>query len=304
MSRHCLRGCSPGCPPGCSQGCSSHRRHRLGFTLVELLVALPLATLVAASAVVLLVGQAQHMRAAESRSGGVRELRHARLALETDFAPLRPGDFASLSDSLIEFRAQLGLVRLCTADHGGALVVSANESDRAWLATVRAGDVITLWLWPTNPSAEPVAHSAVITGPASMLTVGLCGADSSRLRWTVPAAGFSSGMRFAGAPARVQRDTRYSHYRSGAHWWLGRRTRDASGWDGVQPVAGPLHSAVGKGMRVRALDAFGNDTSLLDATAVRVEFRAPRRVSRGSRATYDSTFFDVSLRGAAAGGRP
>lgn len=280
-------------------------RNSIGFTLVELLVALPLTTLVAAAAALLLVRQAQHMRTAESRTGGGRELRHARLALETDLAPLRPQDIASISDSLIEFRAQLGIVRLCGTDPGGALTVSANESDRAWLSTVRAGDIATLWHWPVPSGSPPVAITTAITGPASAATLGRCGADSSQLRWTLPTNALAPGMRFVGAPAHIQRDTRYSHYRSGTHWWLGRRTRDASGWDGVQPVAGPLRNAVGRGMRVRAVDAQGNETLLLDsAAAIHVELRVTRVVTRESRATYDSAAFAVSLRGTPAGRRP
>jgi prepilin-type N-terminal cleavage/methylation domain-containing protein len=280
-------------------------RHRTGFTLVELLVALPLATLAAATAALLLVRQAQHMRVAESRSSGSRELRHARLTLETELAPLHPGDFTSIADSLIEFRAQLGIVRACAIQGNGVLVVSAAESDRPWLAAVRAGDAITVWQWPVQTGGEPTAHSSPISGPASPLTVGLCGADSSRLRWTIPVTGIVAGMRLVGAPARIQRDTRYSHYRSGTHWWLGRRTRDATGWDGVQPVAGPLLSASAKGMRIRALDASGNGTHAVDSvSAVTLELRAPRAVARGARTTYDSTLFEVSLRGARTGGRP
>lgn len=55
---------------------------------------------------------------------------------------------------------------------------------------------------------------------------------------------------WAGSPLLVQRLTRYVHYRSGAAWWLGRRTRSSSGWEVVQPVFGPLASPAHGGMRL------------------------------------------------------
>ena len=282
-----------------------HRRRALaGFTLVELLVALPLTVLVAAMATVVMVRQVQHIRSAESRSGGSRELRHARLAMESDFGPLQPHDFVSVADSLIEFRTQLGVAQICRLDPGNALTVSASDHDGDWLASVRAGDAITLWTWDGAGDTPPHPLQATVVGVASPLGHGRCGADSSERRWRIPVSGVSQTLVLTGTPARFQRGVRYSHYRSGSDWWLGRRTRDANGWDVVQPLAGPLQPPAQAGMRASLRDAAGTPVGADAATALHVSLRMPRAVQGRSPASDDSVHFETTLRGAASAPRP
>lgn len=276
---------------------------RRGFTLVELLVALPLAALVAASAALLLVQQARHIRSGEARGRGVRELRHARLVLETDLAALRADDLLIVSDSLLEFRAQLGVGIVCDIDISGALVVVAGDSGGSWVGGARAGDQVTVWNWPAEVGAMPVALSATVRSAPVTMPAGICGPlpDSSTLqrRWKLDIGGLPPSARVGGAPFRLQRFTRYSHYRSGTHWWLGRRTRDLTGWDVVQPLAGPLQSAARRGMRVRAIDRGGADATAGDSVkALRIELRAPREGPASAGTGEDSLRFEITLRGA------
>ncbi|HEY0931457.1 MAG TPA: hypothetical protein VGE27_16160 [Gemmatimonas sp.] len=277
---------------------------RRGFTLVELTVALPLAILVAALAAVILVRQAQHVRTSESRSGAVRELRHARLTMETDLASLNAEDVVSVADSLIEFRAHLGIARSCAVDPTGSVTVTIADADRLWLAGLRAGDIITLWRGGRSPTARPTSVRTTVLATATSTGRGSCGADTNQARWNIPIAGVGPGTFLVGTPARLQRLTRYSHYRSGTHWWLGRRTRDAHTWDGVQPLAGPLQSYAKRGMRVHLVNAMGSITSATDsAAALVVKLHAPRTVSMTPVAADESVHFEIAMRGAAASAR-
>lgn len=85
---------------------------------------------------------------------------------------------------------------------------------------------------------------------------------------------------------RVSRRTRYDLYRGGdGHWYLGMREWNApsGGFNGVQPVAGPLHAysvrAARTGLRFSYLDRNGRPVSAPAGTtavaAVVVEARAP-----------------------------
>lgn len=284
-------------------------RHERGFTLVELLVALPLAALVAASAALLLVQQARHIRGGEARGQAVRELRHARLVLETDLAVLHADDLLIVSDSSLEFRAQLGIGIVCDIDPSGALVVVAGDSGGSWMGGTRAGDQFTVWSWPAGIGAIPAATTATVRSAPVSMPAGACGPVPDPVvhqrRWKLDIGGLPPSTRVSGAPFRLQRFTRYSHYRSGTQWWLGRRSRDLTGWDVVQPLAGPLQSAARRGMRVRTIDMGGADATAGDSVkALRIELRAPREGSASAGAGEDSLRFEITLRGASRASSP
>ena len=290
--------------PQCSRPRGTARSAR-GFTLVELLVALPLAALVVASAALLLVQQLRQVRGAEATGRGVRELRHARLVLETDLAPLRSADLRFVSDTLLEFQAQLGVGIVCEYSASGTAVVAASDSLGTWMSTARAGDRFNGWTWPDSIGATPVAVTAMLGGEPVRAPSGPCGPLPGLQRWRLDIEGPPPSARLAGTPFRLQRLTRYSHYRSGSQWWLGRRSHDLSGWDVVQPVVGPLLSGTAEGMRIHMLDARGDDVASVDsARGLRVELRAPR--SRGAWPSIGDqrVRFEVAFRAALTGHSP
>jgi hypothetical protein len=111
----------------------------------------------------------------------------------------------------------------------------------------------------------------------------------------------SSVRDIVGAVVAARRRTRLSLYRSGASWFLGKRTRTAGVWDVVQPVAGPFLSPAQGGMTVRVLDAAGAVTLRLDAAAaVRFELRADRAPDGRLPPRRDTAAFEVVLRAESA----
>jgi type II secretory pathway pseudopilin PulG len=272
-------------------------RSRRGLSLVELLVALPLAALAAACAAVLLVRSAAVSRTAAATLSASRELRHAARLATDDLSALDGRSLVSWTDTLLEYHAQVGVAVACSDAAGTTIDVATGgaDDDAAWLATLRAGDLLHSWSPAAEPGAPPAAVDAVVTGPAVALTRGTCGEQADVRRWRLALG--TAVSAFGGAPVLVRRRTRLQHYRSGSEWWLGRRTRDAAGWEVMQPVAGPLRSAAMRGMEVEALDTRGVITAVADSIAqLRIRLRgAP---PRGAPHVRDSAEILVPLQGA------
>lgn len=277
-------------------------RRRCGTTLVELLVALPLTLLVAVMAVALLLHVARAARSQSARVTTARELRHARLILAHDLEALHGQDIVHLSDTLLEIRAHLGIAVLCGVPNGTTIDVALPEATPgvSWVPSVRAGDDLKTWALPTTPSDTPqVMVGSLIQAPAA-LGVGACGPAPMappRPRWRLSLQSAFAMSPTPGLPVSVGRPVRYRHYQSGARWWLGRRTRDAGGWDVTQPVAGPFVSRVEDGMKVSGYTRAGVPTTVPESLALlRITLRAPRREHDARSPIVDSATLEVALR--------
>lgn len=292
---------------------SRRARVRRGGTLVELLIALPMAALLAAAAAATLIGAWRLVRRAESSQGGTRELRHAQAAFESELRPLRAGDIQTLRDTAVEFDALLGTGVVCAATTGSpglsdrVEMASADPADSrgvSWASTVQIGDALSLWRADADRLASLVEHRttvrAVSWGDACTASPWMAGwADQRTVRLTLADA--SPSALVVGAPVALRRRTRLTLYRSGVLWYLGKRTRTSGVWDGVQPVAGPLLSPALRGMSAGLLDASGAATlRIADAAAVRVELRADRAPDGRIAARRDTATFDVVLRAESA----
>ncbi len=287
---------------------------RRGGTLVELLIALPIAALLAVAAAATLIGGWRLVRRAQSSQGGTRELRHAQAAFEAELRPLRARDIQSLSDTAVEFDALLGAGVLCAAVSGATLsagerldVASGDPADPrgvSWASSVQVGDELSLWRAGRDSLASLVELRTMVRaiswGSACAASPWMAGwADQRTVRITV--ADVSPSPVVVGSAVAVRRRTRLSLYRSGASWFLGKRTRAGSAWNVVQPVAGPLLSAAQRGMTARLLDAAGIVTLVVaDGAAIRIELRAERASDGRSSARRDTAAFDVVLRAESA----
>lgn len=283
---------------------------RPGSTLVELLVSLPLAMLVAAAAALLLVRVARSSRAQSSVLTDVRELRHGRLVLLADLQPVGGSDLHVVTDSLLEFRGYQGVLTLCGHAGGGSLIVAVPPaSGDSWLAAVRAGDGVTLWQ-QAGTVAPPRSLTSTVRLPPSPQDVAPClGGPASAVsrRWRLTIADTAHRL-VPGTPVVVTRDVRFRHYRAGARWWLGRQSRDGSGWETTQPVAGPLRPA-GLGMRVRARTETGAawpfDPAAPDSVKARIRLldimiSMARQIRDTGAIAIDSVAVLVPLRGGRA----
>lgn len=285
---------------------------RTGSALVELLVALPLLALLASVSLVLLLGAQRAAQQSDRTLTASHELRHATAVLAAALRPLSAHDVVTWSDTTIEFVATVGTGIVCDGrgPRDRIQLVAASTADPARAHThspPQSGDDITVFLAATDTGLTPRPHNAHVQSASSSnhcLASPLI--DSSpdvgartmtvRLSDTLPA------NAVVGTPARISRHVRYTLYKSGTSYFLGRQERDNSGWDITQPVAGPLQPPSALGLLVQIRDRHNatlvpGDTG---AAVIRIELRAPARVvprGRTGRTTIiDSTAIELSLR--------
>ncbi len=286
-------------------------RPRHGSTLIELLVALPLALLAAAAAALLLIHVARAARTQSAALSTSRELRHARLLLTAELEPLDGRDLVLVTDTLLEVRSHLGVLIACDGRDPANLLVSvpSGTSDQ-WVSTLRIGDDVRGWQPSFAAGEPPVERAARLRDTPTSVAQAPCLANERAAvsRWRLPLAD-STVTLLPGAPVLVRRDTRLQHYRSGGAWWLGRRQRDGALWDGLQPAAGPFASAADGGIRLRAMSSSETPIAvrapLADSIAERIagieiSLRAPRRLPGVGGARVDSASTLVAFRATAA----
>ena len=300
------------------------RRTRSGTTLLDLLVALPLIALLGITAIQLLLGVHRTVIRTDGTLGATRELRHGASVLSTELRGLRSRDLVAWADTAVEFDATVGMGVTCavSADRMSVDVVEGDANAAAdanaigadalaatWNQPPQPGDRALLWVAGPTPTdtlrGVEVTVRSVATGSGCGLSplAGFRGAGSERIELSAPVP----GVLAVGTPIRIIRRTRYSLYRaSDGDWFLGRRTRGPSGWDVIQPVAGPLLPARAFGMVVTVHDTTGSpmgDALAGTAARVGVALRAPRKAGRATTSTIltDSAFIEVALRSARRG---
>ncbi|WP_434478321.1 hypothetical protein [Gemmatimonas sp.] len=286
-------------------------RPRQGSTLVELLVALPLALLAAATAALLLIHVARVARMQSAVLSTTRELRHARLLLTAELEPLDGRDLVVVTDTLLEVRSHLGVLIVCEGRNPANLLVAvpAGTADQ-WVSTLRVGDDVRGWQPSVAAGEPPVDRTSRLRETPTSVAHAPCLANERAAvpQWRLSLAD-STLTLLPGAPVLVRRDTRLQHYRSAGAWWLGRRQRDGALWDGLQPAAGPFASAADGGIRLRAMTSGEMPVAVLaplaDSIAERIagvelSLRAPRRVPGLGGGRVDSASTLVAFRATAS----
>jgi hypothetical protein len=228
------------------------------------------------------------------------------------------------TDTAVEFDATVGTGVTCAVSPDRMSVdVVASDADAAadasaigadalaatWNQPPQPGDRALIWIAGPTPADSlrdlEVSVRAVVPGTSCGLSplTAFRGGVSERIELSASIPGALA----IGTPIRIMRRTRYALYRaSDGDWFLGRRTQGPSGWDVIQPVAGPLLPARAFGMVVTVHDAAGapmSDPVSGTAARVGVALRAPRKAGRATTATIlsDSAFIEVALRGARGG---
>ena len=290
---------------------------RRGSSLLELLVALPLLALLGLVAVQLLLSVQRTIVRDDASRFASRELRQASAILLSELRMVSAGDLLSWTNTSVEFLGPVGAGIVCATRDSTLFVVgdestSANvPSDNApdatgalWLQPVQAADQLTVWLRGPSLTDTLRAHIATIGtigGGANchgspLLPLGATPTTALTLSTPLPP------QVAIGAPVKVQRRYQYSLYRAAdGAWYLGRRTFGAGGWDVVQPVAGPLASAIERGVAFTVRDRHGTSLALPTDSAARVDIalRAPRPPVLGAgRTEPDSLRVSIALRGA------
>jgi len=287
-----------------------------GMSLIELLVALPLVALLGFLAITLLLTVQRDAVRLDGTIGASRELRHAAGILFADLRTARSEDLVAWTDTSLELESTVATGVVCAASFPTTMVAIAEASasaaglhatpdpvDAIWNSTPQPGDRALLWLAGPTAFDEDIGATAAIRAVTTSTDCGRSPLRSASQRETARLTFRDTlvGRAAIGAPVRVTRRARYSLYRaSDGDWFLGRRTRGVSGWDIVQPVAGPLAAARDRGLVVSVHDAAGNQLpgGMGRALSIEVALRAPRTTgpSRPRTLAPDSTRITIALR--------
>ena len=277
-------------------------RHRCGFTLAELVVALGLSGVTFGSFAIIVARQertytelARRVRARNQSSEGMAALMTELRGIAPRAGDIPPG---GARDSAIEFRANVGSFIVC--ERRGQTIVAGLAS---FATTPKPGD--TAWVYVDADDAPrwaplpvvgvallPIAHPVECGLPAQASAI-LTNRPSPSHRYSLALAQGPPPDSSGRAPVRVTRQVRYSLYRApDSQWYLGRRE-----WSGVQgrfetiqPVSGPYadHAAL-RYSEATGLDLPSGTAAADRIAAIRLSFRAP-----GGR--QDSTSIVIGVR--------
>jgi prepilin-type N-terminal cleavage/methylation domain-containing protein len=252
---------------------------RRGYTLIELIVALSV------GAVVIGLGASigfRHQRfhrdvvIAVERADELDELVALMPISLRGIAP-GEGDIApgGARDTSLEFRAVIASAVACDSASSTVLLAPADASPRlaAVLSRPQAGD--TAWILDASGPTESWLTRAItqVFDSAAVCRLGNAAPDGLSARPSI-------ALRLDGIPpetptvVRVTRPWRYSLYHaSDGDWYLGAKEWNPAllRYNTIQPVAGPLASAAGGGLRFRYVDSLG-----ADLTAIPLD---PRRIA-------------------------
>ena len=300
------------------------QRH-VGFTLVELLIALIVGGTVAAAVVGVLRRQQRFYVDAGALVARRVALRDATGIIPGELRSLAPpaGDVIAFSDSSFDILATIGTAVACDTVAGGEAIDLAPGSSpgATTLATLTAfttapdtGDLALIFDAGADDSSSDDAWSALrIAGVSS--GNGLC--DSSPLAPAIQAGGATTRLRFVlgervrptvrpGAFVRVLRRVRYRFYRAASgDWFLGYSEWNGAGFESVQPVSGPFapYAVRGQsGIRFRYFDAtdvelpVGSDARGIARIEVTAHGAAGSGLSRSGAIRRDSQTVTIRLR--------
>jgi len=278
-----------------------------GFSLVELLVALVVASIVLAGVGAALLG-AQRFYFAQAQVLEVQQ--NVRVVAQVLSGELRgldagDGDIVAMSDTAITFKAPRAFSVICAVPDvvRGVLVVRSSltsglravDPARDSLLVFRDGDPMLdtddRWL---RSSVSATGSAACADGAAgSRLTLGGTVGGLAQLDGVTP-----------GSPVRAFEVVRYRLYGDGGGtWWLGTQSFTGGGWSVTSPIAGPLRPR--DGLAFAYADAAGELVSSPSAVrlvriVVRGRSSAPiRSVGRPAGAYQDSAVVSVFLRNSA-----
>ena len=283
---------------------------RRGFSTVELLVALTMAAVIAASLGAVLRRQQRFFTNASIVVERRVSLRDATAILQSELRGIAAagGDVLAFSDSALELRTTIGGAIACDTLPGGAGVdlSPVRPPPAVPLATFstspQPGDIALVFDQGASPRddddrwiATDIASTAQVSTACltSPLLDAVADAGTSRLRLRFNATTLPPTVS-PGAFVRVVRRVRYRLYRSGTgEWYLGYAEWDGAAFGVVQPVSGPFASysrrAGASGLALRYFDDTGVQLTIAaDAPRIaRVEVVA--RSAPGSSLIQEST---------------
>lgn len=265
------------------------RRLRRGFTLIEIMVAIVLLSIIVGGLLAVVMEQERFYDGATEVMEVRDNLRRIGDLLPAEMRGMAPleGDLISMMDSAVEFRAPTGASIVCTINLARTTITVppvALQSDAgltSWAAAPLLSD--SMFVFDSRDSlVDTLIARQIVAAP----TVGACPTTTG---FTSSVAEAAAGLTFVlndtlplsvpvGAPIRFFRRVRYSLYQSATDrlWYMGYRDFVPSrspAWSTIQTVAGPLMpyaSSGATGLRFTYRDSVGNAvTAAADAPRVR-----------------------------------
>lgn len=279
---------------------------RRGFTLVELLVALVMLGIVSASVYQVLVSNQRVYRQQTQRIELNDNLRSAIAMVPGELRELSANDpsgtdIIAMAESTITYKAMRNLYVTCAPQIIGTLLLLDTmviglrsleaERDSVLILADRRTDISTDDVW---------LHQNVV----SVTTGNLCPGAAPSINVTISPGVLAADTVLRGTPVRgfeVQEIRKYPD--AWGNLWLGARRYTKSpaaspGWQGLQPVVGPL---AGRGLVLAYFDSTGavtTDRTLVARVSVTVIGRTAQPVQTGGTVDYllDTLVTNVALR--------
>ncbi|MEP6778507.1 MAG: hypothetical protein ABJC26_01365 [Gemmatimonadaceae bacterium] len=293
----------------------SRIRQRAGHTLVELIVALPVAALLGTVAMGLLLDTHRLARRLQSTTEIARELRQAGAVLTSELRPMSAANVIAWTDTSFEMHAIVGSGVVCATPSPNIIdLLPINSRDvlrTAWFAEPQAGD--NVWattadttLMPTAArwemfTLQSIAATSASNCPTRALFTNGFSMGNRPIRVTLSAG--ANATAHAGTLVRMTQRTRYSLYKASDNfWYLGRKSLGPTGWSTIQPVAGPLDTPARRGLLVEVRDSADNAFDFgtaRTARSVALKLRASTQWMQtpSKPGVVDSVLVHVRLRG-------
>lgn len=223
---------------------------RAGFTLVELIIAMAMASIVLGAVYKILVNNQRFYRA-QSQIVDVQQ--NVRALAEILPAELREldaadGDIIAMSDTSLTIKAMRGIASICAApDVAGGKIVVRNSLTYGYRAVDPTRDSVLVF---SDGNIQVATDDVWLHAPAAVVTTGVAcadGAAATRYTLTGMVGGIAQLANVTdGSPVRSFEVVNYRLYDDGTGtWWLGVRSFVSGSWAATSPVAGPLRPTDG-----------------------------------------------------------
>lgn len=259
------------------------RLPRSGFTLVELVVALALFTIVTTLMLGIVRGQQRFHLGVLAIVDTKRSVQQAVALLYSDLRAASSSDIYAISDTSITLRVTRGASYVCAIDSTRAELTLPSIARAgiggltSMLTMPRAGDSILILDLGESPARDDdrwrqhtlIADPAGATCP--MRPLGIAASDADAAGIAIAVAPPIPQTVPVGAPIRVFIPARYALYRGTSGWMLGYSTCPRGTCGARQPLSGPylpFASGGAPGLSFRYFDTLG------------AEMMDPRRVAR------------------------